>query len=185
MAIKISDLTDLETRTVFADGDRMLLSVKDQPVPTQWESRAVEGTILKTIFGAVSVVTVNAAKILQMGTVPVLLTTETFGTDKLIVPQQILMQLTYNGNKYEGNTDIEIGYTNGAVFTASELIRTSETILDSTSDYSYILDPNKLYVQSDLILQNFNIGIQAAGGTQPITGDSTLKFFTSYKVYNV
>jgi hypothetical protein len=93
MAIKISTITDLETRTAFADEDRMLLSVFDQPTAGQWESRAIEGTVIKSIFSAVTKTTIEAAQILQLGTVPVLLTSESFATvNKLVIPEQFLIQ---------------------------------------------------------------------------------------------
>ena len=186
MAIKISDLTDLETRQAWADEDRILLSVKDQPLPTQWESRAVEGLVLKGMMASVVTTTIEPAKILQLGTVPALLTGESFATaNKYIVPDGFVFNLDYQGNKYECNVNIEIGYTNGAVFVPTDAVITSQTILDATQDYVYAIPPDLIKDKAYGIKQNFNLGIQATGGTQPITGDSRMIIRTIYRVFEV
>ena len=183
MAIKISSITDLETRTSFADEDRMLISVKDQPLPTQWESRAIEGTVLKSVFGATTKTIIESAKILQLGTVPILLTTESFATDnKYVIPEGFLIQLVYSGNKYEGNINVEIGYTNGSVFVAADGIRTSEALLDATSNQLYIGGADLIKDRTKGVKQDLNIGLQATGGTQPTTGDSSLIIWTKYRI---
>ena len=183
MAIKISTITDLETRTAFADEDRMLLSVFDQPIAGQWESRAVEGTVLKSVFGSTTKTSIEAAQILQLGTVPVLLTAESFATvNKYVIPEGFLIQLVYSGDKYEGNVAVEIGYTNGSVFAAADGIRTTENLLDATSNQLYIGAADLIKDRTKGIKQDLNIGIQATGGTQPTTGTSTLNIWTKYRI---
>lgn len=183
MAIKISTITDLETRTAFADEDRMLLSVFDQPTAGQWESRAIEGTVIKSIFSAVTKTTIEAAQILQLGTVPVMLTAESFATvNKLVIPEQFLIQLVYSGDKYEGNVAVEFGYTNGSVFAAADGVRTTENLLDATSNQLYLGGADLLKDRTKGVKQDLNIGIQATGGTQPTTGNSTLNIWTKYRI---
>ena len=186
MAIKISDLTNLQTAQSWDDEDRILLSVKDQPTAGQWESRAVEGLVLKGMMSAVTKTVIEPAQILQLGTVPVILTNEDFSTiNKFVVPDAFIFNLDYQGDKYEGNVDVEIGYTNSAVFSPTDAVMTSQRVLDLTADFVWAVPPDLLKDKGYGIKQNLNLGIQATGGTQPTTGDSRLTITTVYRVFEV
>jgi hypothetical protein len=54
--------------------------------------------------------------------------------------------------------------------------------LDATSDQLYLGGADLLKDRTKGVKQDLNIGIQATGGTQPTTGNSTLNIWTKYRI---